>query len=63
MAREIDIANSETGAFEQRIECAEDLVGDMLEDEEPFHRKNYNGPPKKNEITVTLNHTERGRWR
>jgi len=38
-------------------------VGDMLENEEPFHRKNYNGPPKKNEITVTLNHTERGRWR
>lgn len=63
MARKIDITNPETGALEQRIERAEDLVGDMLKDEEPFHRKNYNGILKRNEIIEMAKHAGRGRWR
>ena len=50
VTREIDIANPETGAFEQRIECAEDLMGDMLENEEPFHSNQYSGSLQAIEI-------------
>ena len=50
VTREIDIANPETGAFEQRIECAEDLMGDMLENEEPFHSYQYSGSLQAIEI-------------
>lgn len=50
VTREIDIANPETGAFEQRIECAEDLMGDMLENEESFHSNQYSGSLQAIEI-------------
>jgi hypothetical protein len=46
LAREIDVANTKTGALEQRIERAEDLVRDMLEDEEPLHGNKYMGRAK-----------------
>jgi len=58
LAREINVANTKTGAFEQRIERAKDLVRDVLKDEESFHGKNYNGPRKIIEIGETLCRTE-----
>jgi hypothetical protein len=58
VTREIDIANPETGALEQRIERAEDLVCDMLEDEEPFHSNKYNGSLETIEISRTLPRTD-----
>jgi hypothetical protein len=37
MAGEVDVADAEAGALEQRIQSAEKLMGDMLEDQEFFH--------------------------
>lgn len=54
VTREIDIANPKTGALEQRIKRAEDLVCDMLEDEEPFHSNKYSGSLEAIEISRTL---------
>jgi hypothetical protein len=58
VTRKIDIANPETGALEQRIKRAEDLVCDMLEDEEPFHSNKYSGSLEAIEISRTLCRTD-----
>ncbi len=38
VAREIHITNAKTGALQQRIQCAEKLMRDVLEDKKLFHR-------------------------
>jgi len=64
MAREIDVANPETRALEQRVERAENLVRNMLEDKEFFHiGKNYNEPRKGIETDGRRCRTDHGRWR